>query len=333
MNKLNMTKLLGFALVAGALLWAILILCNPGGVQSMIYFRSGNLPLEDFLMTRTCAAYGYFVTCMNSMHACYPPFAPILTLPFSYSLSGAYLFALLEYIVFACAFGLMLREKLLPAHGENFASVDKRMIFMMMFCGVIFSSPVLFAVERANTIVLTAAFMVMFVTWHDSACGWKRIIAASSLAIAAVMKISPAALVFLYVAEWFRAADLHQKRLIIRDVCIFVIAGFLLFVLPFAFYDGWEGFCKWILNAMANSKYYEHATQWGFVSLSRTIRIMLHTYNEGPWDWMIVERMLSVLLGIGCLVRALWLSVRLPEKKSDILLLLTAALLDRKSVV
>ena len=94
------------------------------------------------------------------------------------------------------------------------------------FC-LLLSAPMLFSLERANTIIITMFFVGVFLFHYNSSNRVYKEMALLSLAIAAAIKITPAILgvLLLYNKQWKEA-----KRTIIY--------GVLLFFLPFLFFDG-----------------------------------------------------------------------------------------------
>ncbi|MCM1499244.1 MAG: glycosyltransferase 87 family protein [Clostridium sp.] len=94
------------------------------------------------------------------------------------------------------------------------------------FC-FIFSAPMLFSIERANTIIITVFFVGVFLFLHNSPNKLYKETALLSLAIAAAIKMTPAFLgiLLLYNKQWKEA---------IRTV----IYGLLFFFVPFLFFDG-----------------------------------------------------------------------------------------------
>lgn len=94
------------------------------------------------------------------------------------------------------------------------------------FCFIL-SAPMLFSIERANTIIITIFFVGVFLSLHNSPNKVYRETALLSLAIAAAIKMTPAFLgiLLLYNKQWKEA---------IRTV----IYGVLFFFVPFLFFEG-----------------------------------------------------------------------------------------------
>ncbi len=99
---------------------------------------------------------------------------------------------------------------------------------------VIFSAPMLFTLERANTLLLTVFFVILYLFWYDSDNKIKKEVALLSLALAVAFKLSPAVLgiFLLYNKQW-------------KDAAKAVLYGFIVGFLPFLFFDG--GFYNFVL--------------------------------------------------------------------------------------
>jgi len=112
-----------------------------------------------------------------------------------------------------------------------------------------------------------------------------------------------------------------------RDLLLFMGAGALLFVVPFAWYGGWEGFCQWFANAKANATGYAHRGQWGAVPMGRTLRVLRHLDVSQPWNGLVYERTVNVLVGLSCLALAGWGMRKKRTAVASTLMLVTAAVL------
>lgn len=95
---------------------------------------------------------------------------------------------------------------------------------------VVMSYPVVFTIERGNTILLVFAFMMLFVCFYDSKIAFLREISYIALALAAALKMTPAI---------FGVLLIFQKRW--KDALRTVIYGIACFILPFFFLKGGLG--------------------------------------------------------------------------------------------
>ncbi|WP_026835114.1 glycosyltransferase 87 family protein [Eubacterium xylanophilum] len=103
---------------------------------------------------------------------------------------------------------------------------------------IILSAPVLYAIERGNTILFTSILVIFFLYYNDSENKVLREMALIALAMAAAFKITPAFLgiVLLYKKRWIDCVK----------VCLyFIVVG----ILPFLFFKG--GFAN-ILQMISN---------------------------------------------------------------------------------
>lgn len=98
----------------------------------------------------------------------------------------------------------------------------------LLFCGaVLFCEPVLFSVERGNSIILCAAALAAFCFFYDSENNVVKHLALISLAVAVSIKI--------YVVI-FGLLLIRDKRW--KDALYCIIYGIVIFFLPFIFLDG-----------------------------------------------------------------------------------------------
>lgn len=112
------------------------------------------------------------------------------------------------------------------------------------------SAPVLFSIERGNTIIMTVVFAAVFLMWYDSENPVKREIAIVSLAFAAAIKMTPAFLgiLLLYKRQW-------------KEAVRAIIYGLVLFFAPFLFFEGGlSNFVQMLTN------FQEHFAQYSILS-------------------------------------------------------------------
>mgnify|MGYP002860267482 CR=1 FL=1 len=122
-------------------------------------------------------------------------------------------------------------------------NIDKRDITYVKM-SIIFSSPVLFTIERGNIIILSFVFALFFVVFYNSDDKLCREMSLLSLAFSASLKIYPAiyGIILLKDHKWkeaFRCA----------------IYGLLMFVLPFFLYGGSDGFKLFLSNLIRNANF------------------------------------------------------------------------------
>lgn len=316
------------ALAIAGILWGVLMALNPKGVESRVFFEKGERFFDDFVSVRTCAEYGYANDRQELKDACYPALGPIMVRPFPLSFSGAAWFTGVGIVMWGISFLVLLRSRTADRAYDKSGETnplhwsDKGMLVL----GCLLSSIMLHEFEWGNQIVYAAALTIPFVAWYDSKSRILQFVAAVALAGAAVLKITPVVLGWLYLDVWLKAGTEHRKR-ILGAVMIFVCAGIVLFAVPFMWYGGFDGFSQWLANASANAKGYVHKGAWGFVPIGRTIRVLRHIDVAQPWANLWVERGFSVVLGLSCFITAIWSMLKNTTKRSDLLLLLVATML------
>ncbi len=118
----------------------------------------------------------------------------------------------------------------------------------ILFLVIAFSSPMLFAIERGNIILISFLLSVYFVSEYRSKSPLKKHTALISLALAASIKIYPAI---------YGLVLLTKKR--IRDAFTALFYGLVAFLLPFLFTGGFTSFIGFIGSlggfASANQSY------------------------------------------------------------------------------
>lgn len=279
------------ALAAAGLLWGALMALNPKGMQARVFFERGDSFFGDFFTVRTCAEYGYSNDKQEAFDTCYPALGPLMALPFPCTAKGGAVFTGVGILLWALAFAELLRMK-----AKSLGWLEKAGLLM----GCAASSVMLHEVEWGNQVIYAAAASTLFVAWYDAEERWRRNVAAIALAVAAVLKITPAALGVVYLSRLRRAKG---------EIALLVVAGIALFVVPFAWYGGWDGLCTWFGNALANAKAYVHRGAWGVVPIARTVRLVMHMDVSRPWPGLSLERAANVLIGGACMLaacRAAW---------------------------
>jgi hypothetical protein len=116
-----------------------------------------------------------------------------------------------------------------------------------VFIGLCFSYIFVFSIERGNTIILSAAFVSIYLSYYDVDDKGKRMLAAICLALAAVFKIYPVLFGFLYF---------EKKQY--RDIFFSAIVTLLLVFIPFVFFKrGFSNIPQLIDNMKIQSEAYD----------------------------------------------------------------------------
>lgn len=303
----RLRRFLPVALLVAGCLWIVLMALNPSGVESHVFFEGGRDLFGDFRMPRICAEFGYANDRQPLHDSCYPALGSCLVHLFSMDagvwFTGVGLAAWIGAFLLFCRFrGWVL---LLPA--------------------VLTSSILLHTCERGNPILFAAAGCLLYLAWYDDARPWRRFVAGLGLAVAVALKITPAVLGLLSVLRI--REDCVRRREVVVDLSVMAGATIVLFVVPFVWYGGWDGFCQWWSNAAANAAHYAHTGAWGLLAVGRTVRTALHVDVTQPWPGMALERCVDSLLGLVCLGGAMVCSWRRMGTKGEIMLLVVAGML------
>lgn len=121
---------------------------------------------------------------------------------------------------------------------------------------VVVSAPMLFSIERANSVILSMIFIGIFIMWYDSENGLKRELSLIALAMAAAIKMTPAisGIVLLYNKQW-------------KEAIRAFFYGLLCFLIPFFFFEGGlSNLSQMIINLQEHFKSYSNLEGTTFVA-------------------------------------------------------------------
>jgi hypothetical protein len=255
--------------VASVLLLFILFMIglfkNPMGVQRNIFFAGLNDLFADFfnVLRYVSERDPYFNTINGYGEKIYLPLTYLIIYPFS-RLDNFNTMTLQQ--AWTSKIGIM--------SVFCFTAVSVFLLFLALnqirkrydtpfyiFIGLFFSYVFAFSVERGNSIILSAAFVSLYLLYYDSDDNNKRIIATICLALAAVLKIYPVLLGFLY---------LEQKQY--KDIFLSAIITLLLCFIPFVFFrGGFSNIFQLIDNVRSNSESYNFDHLYPRFSLSHLV--------------------------------------------------------------
>ena len=229
MKQINNNQNFTYCMFFIACMWIILLFVDPTTQMHVFFLRVGDF-FADFFNTLIYIADKdpYFNELNGTLNKNYLPFAYLILYPFTrmtnYSgitlsdcwengtaLVSGFLFMLLSLYVFFHSLYLLCKK-----NGCN-ATMDLFIIF--------FSAANLYALERGNQILLSAACINYFLLFKDGKNG--RWIAAICLAIASVLKVFPAVFCLYYLC-----AKSYKLLFYYIFIC------FLLALLPFCFFEG-----------------------------------------------------------------------------------------------
>ncbi len=140
------------------------------------------------------------------------------------------------FIVFFIS--LMLLASSIYKLGDGNKSYRKIFTFFMLF-----SSPMIFLIDRGNTLIFSLIFTLVFLQWYDSPSRIRRDIAYICLGLAAAIKIYPAI---------FGILLLRQKNW--KETIRCAIYGIVLFFGPFFLVGGWPTIIQYFNNLTSASE-------------------------------------------------------------------------------
>jgi hypothetical protein len=135
---------------------------------------------------------------------------------------------------------------------------------------------VFWAFERGNSALIVAILLMTFYLWKDSPSKIKRELAMIILAVAASFKVYPAIFGIVYIAE---------KRY--KETIRLMIYGIVIFVLPFAFFGGFDALIQFVKNQGL-----VHSNMWGSMNSLHAV-CLLYIKNEAA------ANIISAILRVG----------------------------------
>lgn len=137
--------------------------------------------------------------------------------------------------------------------------------------GLCFTLPAVFCLERGNSVWLCVAFTMIFVNWYDSPKKMERGVAILSLAIAAAIKIYPAAFGLLLIR--------HKKW---KEALEAIIAGVLVMFVPFVFFTKENrSVTLWISNIINCNKEFQNIGLGLKLNLSNAMQFFEELWGVG----------------------------------------------------
>jgi hypothetical protein len=200
--KLTYTNTFVFISCVLFLVFAVGLLNNPFGAQRQIFSDGMNDFFADFFnVLRYIADRDPYSNPIKSYgEKAYFPLSYLILYPFSQldnfnsmSLHEAWnskigLMSVFLFTMFSVFLLFFLLNQLRKKYDVSPA----------IFVGLVLSYTFFITIERGNTIMLAAAFVVFFICYYDSECKHERILAIISLALAVTLKIYPVIFGLLY---------------------------------------------------------------------------------------------------------------------------------------
>ncbi len=341
-------------LIGAAVVWAVLASADTAG-QRKLFFAEGNEELYDYWMPRMCLEQGYktakcvdwdmddkdaaqlgyppeeegcislsgwyrtrsgarlFIT--GSVDKVYPAFALLPLKFFPQTRGGAYCWTIFAGLLFLASLVLCARSR------------DRRIASCFWPLAFACSMPFIFNFERGNPVWLSAAAVGVFLAWWNSDSPCRRRWAAIGLGVAAVLKIAPAVLGVLYLAEWFTCSRVMdekdvraQRRQIGIDIAWSAGTAIVLFFGAWLFVpEKFAALPMMLQNAAHHADTVRRQADFGLIALWRAVRIFFGQDIRSVWSGMIAVWNLSQLGGAAVLLWGAW--------KRDYLLLIGGMLL------
>lgn len=253
---------------------------------------------------------------MRACDRCYPAFALI---PYRFLQNG---------FVWAAAFsvlgGALVLLLLGLTCGDGAAQPQVgRLRAWMTGAALAGTFPFLHALERGNQIWFAAAAVAVFLAWYADertlgrTCVRRSWVAAVCLALAFCLKVSPALLGLLYLPGALR--ELQGSRVdgmprtfeTCRLALLSAGTAIILFLAPWPWFGGIEGFHAWMDNAVANQTAYQYSGAVGFLPAAYALSRMPYVA-----DWVSSDAALFAtrVSGMVYLAMALLCMFRNPQR-------------------
>jgi len=252
-------------------LFFIRLLLDPNGIQRQIFFMGMNDFFADFFnMLRYTATRDPYFTGPQE-HVNYFPLSFLLIYPFSrldnfndmslqetwnskFGMMSAFIYTLMSILLFLLSINF-IRKK------NNLSPI--------IFISLIFSSIFFFTIERGNTIILSAAFISIFIAFYDSDNKNERLLAILSIAIASTLKVYPVLFGILY---------LEKKQY--KEIIYSAIITLLLIFFPFLFFlRGFNNIPRLIDNFNIHNQNYNFSSVYPRFNITHCVFYLLKTVN------------------------------------------------------
>lgn len=208
--------------------------------------------LEIFIFDRGKNLFGDFINNLHyptheggpwfdSVWATFPPLAYTFYWLFNVAFTRAvYPFELFAYAVitsFTCMLMIYAIQRIFHAYAKRQYEPSEPLI--LAICAML-SGIMIWTVERGNSVLNVMVMLLWAFFLRESKEGWKRELALLLIAVAANFKLYPALFGVIYLLE---------KRW--KDSIRLIIYGVVLFVIPFAWFSGVDGFKQFLYNQLS----------------------------------------------------------------------------------
>lgn len=287
-----------FSLVFSAV---YLTLRRGEGFEGFVY-AGGTSVFGDFINNLhypTHEGGPYFDSCWAS----FPPFAYTFYYLLNVAFTRAnYHFELLAYAVITavtCMLMLYAVQRIFKQYSKK--EYRPREPMLLTLC-LLLSGVMIYTVERGNS-ALNVLVMVLFAfSMRDSESAWEREAALLLIAVAANFKLYPCIFGLLY---------LFEKRY--KEALRLVVYGVVLFVVPFAWFGGLDGFKQFLLNQQEIQASRRNDYFTSIPSIASYISAELGWNADAALSvgWVLSGAIAVALLLCICIEKRLWLRVML----------------------
>ena len=271
-----LNRLFWVVLLVSFLIWLTMLVSNPHGHQKDIFYIRMNEFLGDAIHVTYMVKDNDPYLINDGRIANYPPLPYALYYLLAHAVSASAMDHIEYYYhpVWLMLFFLFLGVSLVLLHAvcvkqlSSIPFLDSCMIVLSL----ILSYPMLYAIERGNTVIITVLASTIYFFYYDSVCGWKKELALFCLGLATGIKLAPAAFGLLLVCR-------KDWKAIIRAILYTVF--FL--VLPFyVFQDGINNFAKMIYHIKMFFMYFTgYANVHGTGLVASYYHIVTHLFKRG----------------------------------------------------
>lgn len=226
-----------FVFLASMLFSAVYLAINRGrGLEKFIFDRGTNV-FGDFINNLhypTHEGGPYY----DGIWASFPPLAYTFYYLFNVAFTRAkYPFELLSYTVitsFTCLLMYFAIEKLV---NDRIKRTVRRSEPLALSACLLLSGTSVYTIERGNSVLNVMVMLLWAFAFRNSRQFWKRELSLILIAVAANFKLYPAVfgLIYLFEKRWKESIRL-------------LIYGIVLFVVPFAWFGGLDGFKQFLIN-------------------------------------------------------------------------------------
>lgn len=269
-----------------------------GPTQAMVVFRQGADSFADTikLLASTWRRDPY----INGDHGVYPPIAYLLVYPLKFLYGGSkdlpdYEDLMDDGNIPCCTLGLsiLLAFVLILAtiHRKEQPPCKLLGLALVLMC----SSVVIFSVERANLILISAIGAAVFLNNYNSQNKRKKLLAAGALAIAATFKFYPAILGIVWLNR--------------RDLKFLMLSGSLSFILgtvPLLFFQHspFENICALINNLGTCTDFARTTNFYTNINLTSYLALFIHTLARSIYPYVHLFDYLFLAWSVICAVCA-----------------------------